>query len=329
MSLRFVACVAAGRLEGETLLLFESIRRFGGAHAAAPLSAYRPRAGDRLESSTYAALERLGVDVREATLNVEHARQPLANKVYALAHAEAGCAEEVLVFCDSDAVFLAEPDALALAPEVDAAVAPVGRVGDGSTGPGHANEDYWQRLYELAEAAGRPFTETALRRRRIRAYWNTGLVALRREVGIAQGWLDLLRVLTRKPHVPDRGIDAIDQIALSAVLARAPERVATLPATYNFRITRRDKLRGRDSSLDLPGIVHVHYMRSFHVPGFLERLDPPLDRASEQYRWLRPRLPLEPRIEVDAGAGSPVGWRQIREAATGELARGPVDDEPA
>jgi len=328
MSLRFVLCVEAGRLEGEATLLCESIRRFAGRFADGPISAYRPREGERLAAGTYAALADLGVDVIEVPLNREHAYYPLANKVYSVAHAEATASEEVVVLLDSDAVVLGEPAALVPAVGMDVAVSPVGRVGDGSTGAGHVNEPYWERLYELARADGRPFTHTALRGKRIRGYWNTGLVALRREAGLAGAWLELMTLLIAERHLPERGIDHVEQLSLAAALAREPARIATLPPAYNYRITRREKLAGNASTLDLPDLAHVHYMRSFYVRDFLERLDPPLDRGSEQFRWLAERLPLEPAIELSLEPGQAVSWRDIRAAASGQLAREPHELPP-
>jgi hypothetical protein len=322
MSLRFVACVEAGRLEAEALLLCESIRHFGGAHAETPISAYRPRAGEALADSTRQRLDALGVELNEEPLNTEHAFYPIANKLHAAAHAEAAAGEDIVVLLDSDSVIIGQPDALELAEGVDAAVSPVGKAGDGSTGPGHKNEDYWERLYELAGADGRPFGRTWLTGDPIRAYWNAGLVATRRDAGLMTAWLELFGKLIDEGHVPERGLDQLDQLALAAVLAREPERVETLPSAYNYRITRRPELEGAARELDLADLVHVHYMKAFHVSGFLGAVRPPLRTDTPQFEWLAERLPIAPEIEVPPEPdGSAPGWRKIRRAAKGQLAR--------
>ncbi len=329
MSLRFVVCVEAGRLEGETLLLCESIRRFGGRFAQSPISAYRPREGAVLAAETKAALAALEVELIEEPLNREHDYYPLANKVHSMVHAAEQAAEDVLVLSDSDCVVLGETVALELDSALDAAVSPVGRVSDGSTGPGHANEPYWQRLYELTGVTEQPFTRTALAGKRVRAYWNTGLVALRRDSGLAVAWLDALRTLIDTPHLPERGINHVEQISLAGTLARDPQRVSTLPAAYNYRITRRPQMSDDDARLDLDALAHVHYMRSFHVAGFLQGCRPELSRDTEQFRWLAERLPLEPVIDVPPGAdGRAPTWKQIREASRGQLARGAFEGPP-
>jgi hypothetical protein len=326
MSLRFVVCVEAGRLEDETVLLCESIRRFAGRFAQSPISAYRPREGEPLAEATRSRLADLGAELIDEPLNRDLVDYPLANKPYCLVHAEKNAAEDVLVLSDSDCVVVGEPGALELAAGCDAAVRPVGRVSDGSTGPGHDNEAYWERLYELLGVSERPFTETALRGKRIRAYWNTGLVVLRREAGVAAQWLEALKLLIEAPHLPERGINHAEQLSLAGVLAREPGRTLTLPAPYNYRLTRRPQMRDADAALDLSELVHIHYMRSFHVAGFLQGLRPPFDPGSEAFRWLAERLPLEPVIEVPSGEdGGAPSWKQIRDAARGQLARGAMD----
>ncbi len=329
MTLRFVVCIEAGRLEGEALLLCESLRRFGGEHAGAAVSAYRPRAGEGLDKATRARLDELDVELIEEPLNEAHAYYPIANKLHAAAHAEQHGSEEVVVLLDSDAVFVGDPAALELADTADAAVSPVGKAGDGSTGPGHRNEAYWQRLYELGGAAGRPFGSTWLTGEPIRAYWNGGLVAARREAGLMGAWLEVFARLIDAGHIPERGMDQLDQLALAAVLARTPERVLALPDAYNYRITRRSELKRPARKLDLSELVHVHYMKAFYVRGFLEAVEPPVRADTQEFQWLAQRLPLQPEIDVPRPQdGSAPGWREIRQASKGQLERKPYGAPP-
>jgi len=321
MSLRVVCCVEAGRLEGEALLLCRSLRRFGGALADSPIVAYRPREGDPLSDETRAALAELDVELIEEVLNVEHSFHPIANKLHAGAHAERSFAEDAIVVLDSDAVFLAEPQLLDLGEGSDGAAAPVGKVSEGTTGPDHDNEPYWRELYALAGVDDPPWIETALRGTRARGYWNSGLVAARRDAGLLGEWLELFARLLAEGRLPPSGrIDNLDQIALALVLSRRPRRIQTLPWSYNYRITRRGRYAGDAGRAELTDLVHVHYMRSFYVEGFLERIDPPFDPDTEPYRWLAPQLPLEPRVVLDDD-GSPLTSRRIRRALGDELRR--------
>jgi hypothetical protein len=301
VSLRFVLCVERGRLEGEAVLLCSSIRRFAGRLAESPISAYRPRVGDPLADSTYSALRDLGVELVEEPLNRDYASYGIANKLYAGAHAEETAAEDFVVILDSDAVFLGEPDELELKRGLDVAARPVGRVGNASRGPGHRNEQYWQRLYELTGVDDPPWVRTSVDRKRIRGYWNSGLVVARREAFLMREWVEIFELLVRERHSPREGlIDELDQIALAAVISRRGESLRRLPGPYNYRITRRAMHAERHRELDLSELVHVHYMRSFYIEGFLDRLEPPVRHDTEQYRWLSERLPLEPIVRLDA-----------------------------
>jgi hypothetical protein len=321
MSLRIVCCVEAGRLEGETVLMCESLRRFGGGLASAPVSAYRPRAGESLALETRSRLAELDVELVEDELNTAHAYHPIANKLYAGADAERRHGDDVIAVLDSDAVFVGEPSLLDLDAGTDAAAAPVGKVSEGTTGPGHANEAYWQELYRLTGASEPPWIETALRGKRVRGYWNSGLVAARRETGLLGEWLELFRRLLDEERLPPSGrIDSLDQISLALLLAARPGRVTTLPWPYNYRITRRGRYRDPAGGASISDLVHIHYMRSFYVEGFLDRVEPPLDPDTEAAGWLRERLPLEPRVVLDDD-GEPLTSRRIRRALEGDLRR--------
>lgn len=320
MSVRFVCCVEAGRLEGEAVLLCESLRRFGGRLAGSPIAAYSPRAGDPLPDSTRERLEDLDVELVPDELNAEHVANPIANKIYAGADAERRFREETVVVLDSDAVFLGEPERLELGGGFDAAASAVGKVSEGTTGPDHENEGYWQELYELTKVSDPPWIETALRGTRIRGFWNSGLVAARREGGILGEWLELFRRLAGEGRLPPSGrVDNLDQIALALILSRRPEQVDTLPWPYNYRITRRGRYRGPAGRAKLDELVHVHYMRSFYVEGFLERVEPSLNVNSERGHWLAERLPLEPRVTL--ADDEPLTSRKIRRALGPELRR--------
>jgi hypothetical protein len=298
MRLAFLFCVESGPLEPKAVLLARSIRRWGGAHADSRIHAYLPRPGASISPETGLAFAEMGVELDPEPANTEHPHDPMVSRIHAGALAERTLDDDVLVFCDTDSVFLREPRQLALRRGVDAGVRPVGIVGKGSTGPGHRNEAYWARMYELAGATGEPYVRTVVSRDRIRAYWNAGLIATRREAGIFGEWRDVLRTLLDADHLPDTpNYPSIDQLSLAATLARRPDRVKRLNPRYNYPLQKRRLLGPRLRALDLDQIVHVHYHRWFQLPGFLERVRPPLDPGTPQFRWLAEQLPLEPLID--------------------------------
>jgi len=314
-SVAFLICVEAGQLEQQGILFARSLRRFGGRFAACPIHAYAPREGHEPSASTRTELEGLGVTVHTEVLNREHAYYPFANKIYAAAEAERNLAEDVLVFCDSDTVFLGQPDALDLPEGIDAAVAPAFHVNKASTGPDHRMEGYWERVWELAGAPGPPpYVETAEKRKRIRGYWNAGILAARRDSGFYAEWLELWRLLVANEHYPDGKMMVTDQVAIAAAVARRPERFRNLERNYNYNIARRPFYKGEPKSADLDEIVHVHYHQWFNRRRLLADLRPPLDPQTEQYRWLDERLPLKPsaKAPLPRPGRKRGGWRTRR-----------------
>jgi hypothetical protein len=298
-SVAFLICAEAGQLEQQAVLFAESLRRFGGRFAQCALHAYAPREGNEPGATTRAELERLDVKLHTETLNTDHAYYPFANKIYAAAHAERTLAEEVLVFCDSDTVFLGQPDALDLAEGTDVAVAPAFHVNKASTGPEHRMEPYWERVWQLAGVEGPPpYVETVEKQKRIRGYWNAGILAARRDSGYMSDWLELWLALLAEEHFPDGKMMVTDQVAIAAAVARRPERFANLGRDYNYNIARRPFYKGRMKQADLSELVHVHYHQWFNRRNLLRDLRPPLDHESEQYRWLDERLPLEPSVKA-------------------------------
>lgn len=302
MTIAFLACVEAGRLEQQGVLLFESLRRYGGRYADARALAFRPRRGPPLDAATLARFDALGVERVDERLNVDFEHYPIANKVLACAWAESRVDADVLVFLDSDTFFCGEPAALDLGPAHDAAVRPVNRKNQGSSGERDKRDAYWQELYRICGVAPGRFCETTVERERIREYWNAGLIAARREAGVFSAWRDdFLRLMARE-HVPPNGLNNMDQMALAATLTRVGDRVLVPDGRHNYPLPMRRELGEPLRSAPLEDLVHVHYFRWFHKPGFLRALQPGFSADSEIVGWLEARLPHLP-IDDDPGRG--------------------------
>lgn len=309
-SILFAACVESGALEQKARLLVRSIRRFGGRWADAPIHTFAPRAGRGIGETTRALFDAHGVVHHDELLNADFDDYGVGNKIFAAARAEELAAEDVVVFLDTDTVLLAEPAELALPDGVDAAVRPVEfhrwgepPVGDArwltrhrrasSAGEDEPGDEYWRRMYELCGVEARPFVETSCDRVRIRAYANSGLVAVRRTAGLFAQWLRDFRTLAAANHRPWNGdMHYMDQLSLAATLARVWERVRLLDGRYNYPLVGRPLLAEPLRSARLDELVHVHYNRYFHVDGFLATLDPPLEREGVVAGWLQQHLPL-------------------------------------
>jgi hypothetical protein len=298
-SVAFVLCVEEGPLEQQGILFARSLRRFGGRFAGCAVHAYAPREGRNPSPETTAALEEERVVVHTEVLNGEHDFYPFANKIYAMAAAERELPEEIVVFTDSDTVFVNQPDALDLAEGVDVAVAPAFHVNRASRGPGHEMEPYWDRVWEMAGAPKEPpYVETTERQKRIRCYFNAGLLAARSSSGYCSEWLELWRRLLEEEHFPKGRMMVTDQVAISAAVARRPDRFVALGREYNYNLHRRPFYTAGMDTVDLSQLVHVHYHQWFNRRNVLRDLRPPFDPETEQYEWLDGELPLEPVVRA-------------------------------
>jgi hypothetical protein len=291
----FLICVERGRLESEAVLLVESLRAWGGVWSDAPVYAFAPRRDRGPEPATVERLEASGAKLVDEPLVERFAELPTFNKVAVSAWAERELDHETLVFTDTDTVFLGEPAELAEG-EWLAAMRPVDRRIAGSRGKGK-HEPFWRRMYAELEVEQRPFVETAVGQMRIRAYWNSGLIAVRRSAGLFAAWEDALVRLFDAGIVQKRWPQFMDQLSWAGVTADCHDRIRVLSAAYNYPLRHRQALPPDARELDLSEIVHLHYRLWFHLPGALEKVTPSFDAAGERYRWLAARLPLEPTVD--------------------------------
>ncbi len=274
------------------MLLVESLRTWGGAWSESPVYAFAPRRDHGPEPATVERLEAHGATFIDEPLVERFDEIPTFNKVAVSAWAERELDHETLVFTDTDSVFLGEPSELGGDGWV-AAMRPVDRRIAGSRGKGK-NEPFWRRMYAELGVTQRPFAETAVGQMRIRAYWNSGLIAERRSAGLFGAWEDALARLFDAGIVQKRWPQFMDQLSWAGVTADYHDRIRVLSPAYNYPLRHRQALTPGARELDLPEIVHLHYRLWFHLPDGLEKVSPRLDPTSDRYRWLEQRLPLEP-----------------------------------
>lgn len=291
----FLICVERGRLESEAVLLVESLRAWGGAWADCPVYAFAPRRDRDPAPETVGGLTRLGTTMVHEHLVERFDEIPTFNKVAASAWAERELGQETLVFTDTDSVFLGEPTELAGEGWV-AAMRPVDRRIAGSRGKGK-NEPFWRKMYAELGVREQPFVETTVGQMRIRAYWNSGLIATRRSAGLFGAWERALVRLFDAGVVQKRWPQFMDQLSWAGVTAGVHDRVRVLSDAYNYPLRHRQALRPRARDLDLPDLVHLHYRLWFHLEDGLAQVSPPFDPGSDRYRWLAERLPLAPLVD--------------------------------
>jgi hypothetical protein len=225
------------------------------------------------------------------------AETPTYNKVMVSAWAERELDHDTLVFTDTDSIFLGEPTEL-MGTDWDAAMRPVDRRIAGSRGKGK-NEPYWRKMYDLLGVKGRPFVETGVGQQPIRAYWNSGLIGVRRSAGLFAAWEDALVRLHDADLVPEKWPHFMDQLSWAAVTADHHDRVHILPASYNYPLRHRGAVEPEATTFDLDDIVHVHYRLWFHMTESLSKLQTPFDKENDRFKLIHERLPLLPIVEDD------------------------------
>ena len=307
----FVLCIENNAIREQALLLCSSIRRFGGRHASAQILAYAPRPGLGIDEATREALRELDVEYVEAPLNTSCREYPPANRVFAGAHAETHSDADFLIVCDSDTVWLGEPE---LPLDADVAVRPVDAKGSATRGPGDRFEGYWA---ELARRAGvpldrLPYVTSTIGSERIRASYNGGFTIVRRRLGILARCASLFAASAEAGLRPyrDSGIEIVastgqvgragsefwgsSQTALTLAIWSITDRVAHYPDCYNLPL----HLVASEGEIDPRWLarppVHLHYHWMFdarhheNAMELLARLRVPADRRG----WLLERTPF-------------------------------------
>lgn len=296
--LAYMLIAEAGDLERKALLLVESIRAFGGRYREAPVWVVQPRAGGRLSARTSTRLAGLGAVFLRAELNTTWRDYPLANKPYAAALVEELLEGSIdtLALLDSDTLVLRSPDELVLRPGETVAVRPVDEmlVGAPATEPAGA---FWEMLYDTCGVASEAAwtVTTTVDRQAIRAYFNSGLVAVRPGAGLFRRWRDNVERLAARRHdgaflrTPQERWFLEQACFAATVLATTPRSaVRLLGVAYNYPLHKQSVLPD-DARLDrLDQIAVLHYHRAFHGLSWMRGIEV----GSPYAAWLRERLPL-------------------------------------
>jgi len=300
-------------LEQQTLLLFDSIRRYAGRLSDSSLYAFSPRAGHAIANETRRRLDEQGVTYVDKILNTECAEYGSANRVAAAAYIESTSAHELLVILDSDTIFLREPAELVLASDIEVAVRPVDIKGMSTSGPTDSCDRYWQDLCRCCgvDYDEIPWRESFVDHERIKANYNGGLVVVRRSAGVLRRWSDFFFRSIRaglKPHTNAEtfrtgagwiepaaaNLWGSNQAALSLAIWSRTRHVFELPATYNYPLHLHNRIDAELSREVFPELVHVHYHALFAPdalpanPLFLKESA----LSAAQVEWLRAATPI-------------------------------------
>jgi hypothetical protein len=309
----FVCCIEAGGLEEQTVRMVDSLRRWGGALADAPVVAVSPRLNVPVSRRARVALERLNVRYLRGRTNKRHDWFKFLNKPYALAAAADGLQTPQVAWLDSDVFILKEPSALVLADDEDfsacASDRNIGTIGD------DVNAPYFVEISKLFGLGLRDLPMvTAIRDEiRIHFYFNSGIFSYRAATGFADRYLEgCVRVLESGVASRSAGVFFTDQVALGMVALSMGLRWRELPLSHNYAVNANDDHAFDPAALRDAAICHYHDCGwEPQYAKFLARLTEASPAAGE---WLRADGPLVNRIPMPWKAANLAlrEWRERR-----------------
>ena len=239
------ATTAIGRDPTRAIMLFDSLRTFGGELANSPCIMLIAETRVPLPEEVRKRLSALDVHLVPYAIDEQAARFPLAPLAYAAARAEQEVKgnTEILVWMNEDTLIVRPPVEFLLQKDINLAYRPVHHTRIGSVYE-RPPDDFWSLIYQhCGISADRAFPmETCIRDNTIRAYFNAGLLVVRPECRLLETWLDHFKKLYRHPDFqPFFNSDVIymvfmHQVVLSGVILNVfgRDELLLLPATVNY-----------------------------------------------------------------------------------------------
>ncbi len=285
-SVTVVCCVESGPLETTTLLMIESLRRWGGRFSEVPVIAVTPRFGPALKRETRRRFDEL--DVRYVRRNAarKYSWYSFLNKPLALTVAEPFVATDVIVWLDADVFVTAAPEAFDLDAHTDFAGCP-SDCNLGSTGADNRYEPYWDRMCRVhgISVDALPWVTTCREGARIRLYFNGGVLAYRKASGYGPAYLEgCIKALDARVRSRDSGLFFAEQVSAGIIAVKQNLRIGHLPEGCNYAVG--SKCEGfNPSGFARASVLHYHDSLWGHFfPQFLEMCQ---EGKPELYNWIK------------------------------------------
>lgn len=255
-----VTVIEAGPLEKQVRLLAESLRRWGGKFANAPIIAVQPRGGPKLNSRTLQALNGLDVEYCRIRRDDGYDWFPYLNKTAAVKHVSSQYPSKSIVWLDADILAIQEPSDLLLGSDGTNFAA---CASNKNIGTARDDDEFAPYFMAACLAVGvdfhsLPYIETEEERIPIRAYWNSGVYAFAAKSGLA----DLHHHFTLS--LVKSGIGSwesklffSDQIALGLAAHHLKLQYRRLPLAYNFSLQPKTIVTKLAAANDVR-ILHYH-----------------------------------------------------------------------
>lgn len=185
-----------------TLLLANSLLKWGGAFSDSSIRILIPESGPDLSSQVRKELGSLGAEIVPFGLPQDALKFPYAAKVFAAARAEELADGETacLAWLDPDTLVIHPPVAFSLPQGIDLGYRPV-MLKNISSLIGEPPDPFWKLLFEACGTPDErlfPMT-TTVDNVQIRPNFNAGLLVVRPETGLLRGWCRHFEALYRNP----------------------------------------------------------------------------------------------------------------------------------
>jgi len=278
-----------GRLEGESKMLIESIRQFGGRFKDVPIYSYQPRKGFELSKSTISFFEKHQVNYIDLPLNKNHRDYPLANKIYTCAHAEKNLKSDTIIFMDSDSVVWQEPSAFYEMKDHDVGMTPVFRKLSLAVQQEDENYAYWQRLQSVLKFSMDQYVQTVVDDQKVLAYYNSGLMVAKRSSCFFQSVLSNFEKLLKEdaPFFKNR---FLEQSNFTATILSKGMKFKKLGKGYNYPLKHHGNIKNPTYQLDsLDEVITGHYTTLFKKAGYRNPLKGKLIEG-EKGKWFRQKV---------------------------------------
>lgn len=185
------ACPFIGEDNPENLMLFSSIRKFGGLLAKSPIWLITSRTENEFSSNYKEMLSTLGVEIKQIKDNEVDLKFPFVSFTLGAATAEkmAVGKAEFLVWLDANILVMNEPTKFLLKEGINLGYRPVHHTLIGSIFD-EPIDDFWKLIYEKCNVSNEQIfpMKTHVDGKILRPYINSGFLVVRPEKGILQVW---------------------------------------------------------------------------------------------------------------------------------------------
>ncbi len=263
MKVDFIFCTESGYLEPMAKLLAFSIRNFGGQFSQSKIFSYSPRKSKRIHSSTVEVFEELQVDYVDEELNKDYKFYPIANKILSCAHRENNTDSDVLVFLDTDTLFLDPPEILNKVSPGEVYARPVDFKGIGTDrNYSGVNGEYWKKMFQILGLQDRGrYVNTTMDDQEIIEYYNAGLVITHRSNGFFTEWKKHFeKVMQADLKHKRKRIRNTDQATITASLISRDLDAISLDKRYNCPFHVQHKCKNEAYKVEkISELIHLHY----------------------------------------------------------------------